>query len=199
MEAYLRDPCGSLSVPYWKWKTLTVPEGMKILHEWEYKPMEGFTDTAYFRLYHDLKNVGAVSLPGVEIRTLTVGDFETAAAILSRCYGMAFDRERVEAMTRSKAYAPELWLLALAEGGPAGCVIAEEDGQTGEGSLEWVQVLPGFRRRGIGKALVLVALGRMKGRFATVSGRVDNETEPEKLYRACGFTGSDVWHILTRK
>ena len=35
--------------------------------------------------------------------------------------------------------------------------------------------------------------------FATVSGKVDNETNPEALYRKCGFVGNDVWHILHKK
>ncbi len=32
--------------------------------------------------------------------------------------------------------------------------------------------------------------------FATVSGECDNPTRPEAVYRACGFVGDDVWHIL---
>ena len=35
--------------------------------------------------------------------------------------------------------------------------------------------------------------------FATVSGKVNNPTNPESLYRKCGFTGNDIWHILTLK
>ncbi len=35
--------------------------------------------------------------------------------------------------------------------------------------------------------------------FATVSGKVTNKTKPEKLYRRCGFTGDDIWHILKSK
>ena len=44
-------------------------------------------------------------------------------------------------------------------------------------------------------------LNRMAGRaaFATVSGQVNNITNPEGLYRRCGFTGSDVWHILKKR
>lgn len=38
-----------------------------------------------------------------------------------------------------------------------------------------------------------------KSDFVTVSGKVDNDTKPEFLYRKCGFTGEDIWHILTKK
>ena len=42
---------------------------------------------------------------------------------------------------------------------------------------------------------------RMQGiaEFATVSGKVNNPTNPQSLYRKCGFIGDDVWHILTQK
>jgi len=42
------------------------------------------------------------------------------------------------------------------------------------------------------------ALAAMAGfaDFATVSGERENPTRPERIYRACGFQGDDVWHIL---
>lgn len=44
-------------------------------------------------------------------------------------------------------------------------------------------------------------LWRMKEKvdFVTVSGKSDNKTNPEGLYRSCGFTGNDLWHILKLK
>jgi len=38
-----------------------------------------------------------------------------------------------------------------------------------------------------------------KANFVTVSGEVDNSTNPEALYRKCGFIGDDIWHIMTKK
>ena len=34
--------------------------------------------------------------------------------------------------------------------------------------------------------------------FTTVSGEVDNKTNPEKLYRRCGFEGDDIWYVLRK-
>ncbi|MFR8331962.1 MAG: GNAT family N-acetyltransferase [Oscillospiraceae bacterium] len=58
-------------------------------------------------------------------------------------------------------------------------------------ALEWIQVLPEYRRRGVGQLIVRELLYRMAGiaRFATVSGRADSESHPEALYRKCGFEG----------
>ena len=49
--------------------------------------------------------------------------------------------------------------------------------------------------------LVNELLTRLQGKadFVTVSGKVDNVTKPEMLYRKCGFKGDDIWHILTKK
>jgi len=79
--------------------------------------------------------------------------------------------------------------------------IAELDRDCGEGVLEWIQVSEQHRRRGLGVYLVNELLWRMKdlARFVTVSGRCGNLNNPEGLYRKCGFTGDDVWHILRKR
>lgn len=81
-----------------------------------------------------------------------------------------------------------------------GCGIAELDKELHEGIIEWIQVLPVHRGKGIGQLIVNELLKRMspKAKFATVSGKVNNETEPDLLYRKCGFAGDDIWHILTK-
>ena len=35
-ERYLADPCKAASIPYWKAQSITIPDGMKILHQDEY-------------------------------------------------------------------------------------------------------------------------------------------------------------------
>ncbi|MGN0628125.1 MAG: GNAT family N-acetyltransferase [Oscillospiraceae bacterium] len=86
-------------------------------------------------------------------------------------------------------------------GKTAACGIADFDREIGELVLEWIQVLPEYRRRGLGKMLVNELLCRMgnRAKFATVSGRADSPSNPEALYRKCGFAGNDVWHVLHRK
>lgn len=106
----------------------------------------------------------------------------------------------LRAMQRHGTYLPELWIPARDSAGAAiGSGIALLDAVTGEGSLAWIQVLTRCCRRGVGRAVMLELLKRMKSRadFVTVSGRVDSPGA-ERLYRSCGFTGEDVWHILRR-
>ena len=35
-----------------------------------------------------------------------------------------------------------------------------------------------------------------KADFVTVSGECDNPTNPETLYRKCGFNGNDIWYVF---
>ena len=76
--------------------------------------------------------------------------------------------------------------------------IAEFDETCREGVIEWLQVLPEYRKRGLGKKIVDVLLWRLKGigaDFVTVSGDLDNTTKPLELYKKCGFAGDDIWYI----
>jgi hypothetical protein len=54
---------------------------------------------------------------------------------------------------------------------------------------------------GLGQCIVNELLSRLKDKadFVTVSGRVNNETQPERLYEQCGFSNKKNWHVLTRK
>jgi hypothetical protein len=51
------------------------------------------------------------------------------------------------------------------------------------------------------KAIVNELLIRLKSKakFVTVSGQVGNETNPETLYRKCGFDCDDIWCVVSPK
>ena len=158
---------------------------------------EGWTEDRYFRLLHTLTEVEQAPAPGITLETCD--DAAQMGEIISQCYPIQ-PGDMLRAMQRHGTYLPELWILARDSAGKAmGSGIALLDAVPGEGSLEWVQVLSRHRRCGVGWAVVLELLNRMKSRadFVTVSGRVDSPGA-ESLYRSCGFTGEDVWHIFRR-
>ena len=203
-ERYLADPCKTASIPYWKVQSITIPDGMKILHQDEYVPAENrhLVDEPYFRLIHNLKDLAEPVLPqGYSLCTATLSEY---AAHISSCYDrIGITEEELGRYTLRPVYDAALW-LAVKEthtGTIVATGIAELDREIGEGILEWIQVSQDHRGTGLGRYIVLELLWRMKGKagFATVSGQCNNATNPEKLYRKCGFTGNDVWHILRKR
>ena len=185
-ENYRADPCAVLSIPYWKNKNITLPNNMKIVHDTKFSAayLEEYTDEIYFRLYHALENIPEIVLEDYEIVTATQNDMMAFVDIINRSY-------------------TELWIGVrdTKTGKFVGCGIADYDREMKELILEWIQVVPQYRGLKIGQLIVCELLARKKdiAEFATVSGKVNNMTDPEKLYRKCGFTGSDVWHILRKR
>lgn len=130
-------------------------------------------------------------------------DLEAIAETIRICYpGSTMTAAEVRSWLNHPVYDPSLWVWVqeLESGKRVGLGIAEIDPIVGEASVEWIQVLPEEQGKGLGKAIVAELLRRVADRvaFTTVSGREDNETHPERLYRRCGFTGSDVWWLLAK-
>ena len=200
---YIKDPCRASSVPYWKAVCIAVPENMKIVHDQDFSIglLEQYTDEPYFRIRHDLQSVEPIAVP--KGHSLCEGTAEEYASHIHECYGNGMTAAEVRDFAKREVYRPELW-LALRDGETGRIVatgIAELDSQTKEGILEWIQVSESYRGCGLGTFIVKELLWRLKGKaeFATVSGQCNNPTNPEALYRKCGFAGNDVWHVMSKK
>ncbi len=202
LQQYLLDPCGTTSIPYWKYKRIAVPQNMLIVHQREMTDdlLLDHRDEPYFRLYHDLKNIRQMAVQGVEI--VSGGSVSEHVRLINRSYtDLSVTPEQIESYRHTPVYCPDLWILlkdkntqTVLAGG-----IADHDEEAGESVLEWIQVLPPYRGRGYGQLVVNTLLAKMRHRakFATVSGKVSGPSAPERLYRKCGFIGTDIWHILT--
>lgn len=202
-EVYLKNPCGALSIPLWKWQQMVIPENMRILHDRNYSPLDGFRDEPFFRIRHDLTIVPEVRSDKYTVRTVSAEELPVVVQIINESYEyLSVTEGEIRAYTQRAVYDAQLWLAAVDSTTEemVGCIIAELDREIREGILEWLQVLPWHRRKGIGRLLVLTLLGRMSGKadFVTVSGRCNDVSNPENLYRKCGFSGNDVWHILRK-
>lgn len=205
LQEYVNDPCGTLSIPYWKSKGLIVPENMKIIHDRDYfgGMLSDYNDEVYFRLFHNLKDIGQVNLPDMEIVS-GVSDIDEFVRLINASYSdLSVTKEQMESYRKTPVYRSDLWILlreknsdTVVAGG-----IADYDRETKELIIEWIQVLPDYRKKGYGQLVVKSLLSKMQNiaEFATVSGKVSNPTNPQGLYRKCGFTGNDVWHVLTQQ
>lgn len=206
LENYIQNPCGSLSIPYWKAKNISIPDNMQIVHESNFSEelLNEYEDESYFRLYHYMQELIKPEPESYDIVTASPEDVETIVAVINASYtDLQVNKEQILSCTKTPAYHPELWIIIKesSTGTCVGCGIADFDPETEELILEWIQVLPQYRGKNIGTAIVkeLLWRGREYAGFATVSGKVENKTKPEALYRKCGFTGNDVWHILRKK
>lgn len=206
LTEYLNNPCGTLSIPYWKAKSITIPPNMIILHDNDFSSdiLSEYTDEKYFRLYHSLKEMPKIITDDFEIATATQKDIKAIVQIINDSYtDISVNPELIKSYTQTPVYNENLWIMVKEKATDkyVGCGLADYDAEAKELVLEWIQVLPEYRGKRIGQLIVTDLLFRMKGvaDFATVSGKIDNETNPEALYRKCGFIGNDVWHILRKK
>ena len=201
-EEYLRNPCRASSLPFWKTEQFEIPESVCIYREDEFgKMLCSGADEPYFRMIHLLQSVQYPRLPDDYILTkANIGEF---ADHILECYTEeSVTAEKLEACTHTQVYDPNLW-IAIREKATYKIVasgIGEFDDRIGEGILDWIQVTPDYRRRGLGQAVVCELIKRLSGKadFITVSGRMNNPCNPLALYEACGFSNPVIWHIVTR-
>lgn len=168
--------------------------------------VDGASQQPFFRLSHSLRQVEAPILSDPLVFRVVDPKTELAdvAEIINLSYSWAnYTKDVVEKWIHHPVYDPALWVWVVDQetNALAGLGIAEFDARIPEVSLEWIQVHPNYRKRGVGQAIVLELLHRSKQKealFATVSGKQGDDSNPEGLYRRCGFEGSDVWWVLRR-
>lgn len=87
------------------------------------------------------------------LRALTAHDYDAVLDLWSRTPGVTVrDADSRASTERYLARNPGLSFVAVHEGAVVGCVLAGHDGR--RGYLQHLVVLPAFRRRGLGRALV---------------------------------------------
>lgn len=105
------NPCRTASIPYWKAKSITIPESMKNLHQDDYIETEyrQYIDEPYFRLIYDLRGLYAPVLPrGYSFCTASVRDF---AEHINGCYdGIGITEAELRGYTERSVYNADFWL-----------------------------------------------------------------------------------------
>jgi GNAT superfamily N-acetyltransferase len=207
LNEYLLNPCGSLSIPFWKMQRINTPKNIKIVHDRSFSSvlLNNYNDTCYFRLKHDLVNINSPEiLTDYSIKTLTKNHYSELVDLINISYissGIKVNLNQIINWTKTEVHESNLWISIYHNKQMVGAIIADFDSNTKEAIIEWLQILPDYRRKGLASIAVNECLNRIKDKaaFATVSGELNNQNKPETVYRKCGFTGDDIWHILIKK
>jgi GNAT superfamily N-acetyltransferase len=198
-EEYLVNPCAKLSIPYWKYLLLKQPHNIDIFHERDYLQNDPYNHVEkYFRLIHYLEKPlkHHQSISDINIAQ----DMKDLILQINHSYSnerITVNKDDIERWINHPTYDQSLWIKVVVDGHMIASGIAEYDKNTKEGIIEWVQVLPEYRRQGYGRMIVEELLYRLskKADFVTVSGRLLNDSNPKRLYESCGFKGSDLWYV----
>lgn len=203
-EVYLANPCKASSLPFWKTNQVDIPENMKIVLE---EDLQGvavleYLDERYFKLIHRMNNL---EKPVLDKRyEMVCCEVPEYVKHIAACYDdVCISTEELMSYQTHAVYDRDLW-IAVTECGHNTIIasgIAEVDKDIKEGILEWIQVSPGYRGKGLGKFVVNELLWKMKDKadFVTVSGKIDNPTNPRSLYMACGFSEEEIWYVMRRR
>lgn len=202
-EVYLENPCKASSLPFWKTNLVKIPDNMKVVLENDLQSIgvRGFFDERFFKLIHRMNDIEKPVLDNrYEMVCCEVSEY---AKHIAGCYSdIGISTEALLDYQTHTVHDGNLW-IAVTERGENTIIasgIAEVDTDIKEGILEWIQVSPEYRGKGLGKFIVNELLWRMKNKadFVTVSGKVDNPTSPRDLYKACGFFGEEIWHVMRK-
>ncbi|GAA2255634.1 GNAT family N-acetyltransferase [Streptomyces amakusaensis] len=137
--------------------------------------------------------LGSGAMTDLRIRTARADEAETVLAFWAEAAEGTSITDDVDGVGRLIARDPGALILAESGGRLVGSVIAGWDGW--RCSLYRLAVLPAFRRRGIGTALLEAA----ESRFAAVGGRrgdamvLEDNERARRVWAAAGYRREDHW------
>ncbi len=127
------------------------------------------------------------------VRTMTIADYDKVYALWLSCRGMGLNnlddsREGIERFLKRN---PETCFVAEDGGRLVGVIIAGNDGR--RGYIYHTAVNPGFRRKGIAKALVNAALEALHdlGINKTALVVFDRNSDGNAFWESMGFTARE--------
>ena len=145
---------------------------------------------------------------GVDVRTFRSGDERVFYEVHQETFRDSWEPieetydEWAHALLEPPAFAPDLWFLALAGDEPAGFALCHP--HSGNDKLGWVRILGvrrPWRRRGLGRALLLHAFSEFRQRGFRLAGLgVDAEslTGANRLYEQVGMRVSARFDIYEK-
>lgn len=193
---YTKDPARACFLSYHKNENTEVPPNMRVVRGDDYKAelYKGFDDTVYTKLILRSKSVEEPIYPdGFKLVTPTK---EQLTAHISQCFP---DGETPDSIDLWRYM--EYFMVALVDtstGRIVASAAADVDFGVKEGSIDWVEVSPRYRRKGLGTYLVTELIYRFR-RFSDFISVSTKEPAALELFKKCGFGEECAWHILKAK
>ena len=137
VKEYLQNPCGTLSIPYWKAKTLVIPDSMRIIHCSNWNGQYG-NFQRFFRIKHDLNDLSPIDY---DYDTLSI-DYQATqlCEMINESYkheNIVVSEQDIPQWKQHKTFREELCVYINADNGKmAASGIAEFDEVCREGTAE---------------------------------------------------------------
>jgi ribosomal protein S18 acetylase RimI-like enzyme len=140
---------------------------------------------------------------GVVVRAFRTEDAPAVKALLDVAYAREHDFRPVSleewrrAMLGDPSFDPEVWFLAEAGGELAGAALNWK-----EGYVKDLVVHPGWRRQGLGEALLRCTFGAFRERGlsrVTLKTDSDNTTQAWRLYERLGFRKERTYEVFEKR
>lgn len=132
------------------------------------------------------------------IRREQSGDMPEIHKIITLAFGRENEAKLVDLLRNSKAFIPQLSLIATTDGKPVGhilfskiSIVGKDHSETGSLALAPMAVLPQYQRKGIGSQLIQTGLEKakeLKYKSVIVLGH-------DTYYPRFGFTPANNWDI----
>jgi ribosomal protein S18 acetylase RimI-like enzyme len=179
-----------------------------LLRELERRGFELIRHSQRMEIALDVPSVAPVWPEGGEVRTFRTGDEALFHSVQQESFADSWEPveisldEWTQQYVGTPRFVSDLWLLAVVEGEPAGVAICHP--HPGDAELGWVGelgVLRAFRRRGLGRALLLEAFRRFRERGlrrAALSVDSASPTGANRLYEQAGMRAAARFDIYER-
>ncbi|MCK5388046.1 MAG: GNAT family N-acetyltransferase [Candidatus Izimaplasma sp.] len=206
-EQYLNNPCRTLAIPYYKYISMPKRNNPRVVNDMDFSEKKAVSRNhqRFFRLIHNMSDILNTNLNGFSFVKVNIEkDISIIVRIINNSYtDIKVTKEKILNLTKIAVFLNDLWIFIRDDKSNeyVGLGIADYDHNCNEVILEWIQVLPEYRKKGLGKNLILHILktAPKDAMFATVSGDYDNPTNPQGLYLKCGFTGNNIWHVIWKE
>lgn len=153
------------------------------------------------KVYNSLEGLKELNLPNnLHFKKVRHNQDNSVSEFISLCYDeLSIKKEFIQRIKLHPTFDKSFWWwLTDKDNNKIALAIGEYDEDINEGSMEWIQVHPDYRKKGYGSLIVNKLLNEMskKCSFVTASTEHFQSKIVEDFYKKNGFTNKETWWIV---